>query len=124
MAQIDSAGSLAHAFETMVHASMISTGDVARLMAFAQESQQEDDAPGAPAGAVYTSQSGGIIDTLQDLSEKAENQLSDLRKKETESLHNYEMLKQSLTAEISNGQKEMDEAKNGVAEGSERKATA
>merc|ERR1719330_1817984 len=104
---------------------MISTGDAARLTALVQESDKDDDeAPGAPAGAVYTSQSGGIIDILQDLTEKAESQLADLRQKEMDNVQNYEMLKQSLTDEIAYQNKELAEAKDGVAEGSERKASA
>jgi len=124
MAQLSTAGNLAQAFETMVQASMISTGDADRLAAFAQESQKDDDeAPGAPAGAVYTSQSGNIIDTLQDLSDKAESQLAEIRKNEVANRHNYEMLKQSLTDEIAYADKELAEAKSGVSGGTEKKAT-
>jgi len=125
MMQLSNAGNLAQAFDTMVKASMISTGDVARLTAFAQESDRDgDDALGAPAGKVYASQSGGIIETLEDLAEKADSQLSDLRNKETSNRQNYEMLKQSLTDEIAYSNKEFSEAKAGIAEGGERKATA
>merc|ERR1740116_588450 len=109
----------------MVQASMISTGDAARLSAFVQESQKdEDDAPGAPAGAVYTSQSGGVIDTLQDLSEKAHAQLGETRKKEEAARHAYEMLKQSLTDEIAEANKDLDEAKKGTAETAEKQAAS
>merc|ERR1719210_1743302 len=60
LAQMSRAGDLARALDTMVQASMIGTGDAARLTAFAQQSESDDDeAPGAPAGAVYVSQSGG-----------------------------------------------------------------
>merc|ERR1719330_331835 len=125
LAQMNMAGDLARAFDTMVQASMIGTGDAARLTAFAQQSESDDDeAPGAPAGAVYVSQSGGIIDTLQGLSEKAETQLAETRKKETEARQSFEMLKQSLTDEIAYNNKELDEATKGAAETTGKKVAA
>merc|ERR1719203_1727373 len=125
MAQLSNVGNLAQALEAMVQASMISTGDAARLSAFVQESEKdEDEAPGAPAGAVYTSQSGGIIDTLQDLSEKAQAQLAETRKKEEAARHAYDMLKQSLTDEIAEANKDLDGAKKGTAETAEKQAAA
>merc|ERR1712066_807025 len=113
----------------MVQASMIATSDASRLTALLQSSQKaqdsdDDEAPGAPAGAVYQSQSGSIVDTLQDLAEKAEAQLADLRKKEVDASHNYQMLKQSLEDEIKFGNEDMDAAKKGTSEASEYKATA
>merc|ERR1719295_1844170 len=119
------AGDLARAFDTMVQASMIGTGDAARLTAFAQQSESDDDeAPGAPAGAVYVSQSGGIIDTLQSLSEKAEAQLAETRKKEVAARSSFEMLKQSLTDELAYNNKELDAAKKGTAEVTGQKVAA
>merc|ERR1719476_773211 len=101
MAQLQNAGSLVQAFNSMVQASLINTADAAKLTAFAQESQKDDDeAPGAPAAEVYQSQSGGIVDTLQELLDKAESQLDETRKTETTASNNYEQLKQSLEDEI------------------------
>merc|ERR1719497_12840 len=129
MVQLQNAGSLAKTLDVMVQASMIATSDASKLTALFQQSQKasdadEDEAPGAPDGAVYESQSGGIVDVLQDLSEKAESQLADLRKKEVTARHNYEMLKQSLEDEIKYGSEDMDAAKKGISESTERKATA
>merc|ERR1719189_883890 len=125
LAQLSGVGNLAQAFGAMVKASMISTGDAARLTAFVQESEKDDDeAPGAPAGAVYTSQSGSIIDILQDLLDKAETQLADLRQREVDNKQSYELLRQSLTDEIAYQKKELAEAKKGVADGTDHKATA
>merc|ERR1719480_36681 len=129
MMQLKNAGSFAKAMDAMVQASMIGTGDASKLTALLQQSQKagdadDDEAPGAPDGAVYTSQSGGIVDTLQDLTEKAESQVADLRKKEVTARHNYEMLKQSLEDEIKYGSEDMDAAKKGISESTERKATA
>merc|ERR550532_1061892 len=125
MAQLGSVGNFAQALDTMVRASVIGTGDASKLAAFVQESGgDEDDALGAPAGAVYTSQSGGIIDTLQDLSEKAQAQLAETRKKEEAARHAYDMLKQSLTDEITEANKDLDAAKAGTAETAEKQAAA
>merc|ERR1711997_411194 len=79
---------------------------------------------GAPDPAVYKGQSGGIIDTLGDLLEKAESQLNELRNKETASLHEFQILKQSLDDKIKYETKEMAEAKQGIAASNEKKATA
>jgi len=124
MMQLQNAGNLAQAFNSMVQASLIGTDDAAKLTAFAQESSKDDDeAPGAPAGAVYENQGGGIVDTLQELTDKAETQLADLRKKEVTDRNNFAMLKQSLEGEIKYADKEMAEAKKGIAESTEKKAT-
>merc|ERR1711956_118155 len=69
-------------------------------------------------------QSGGIIDTLGDLLEKAESQLNELRNKETASLHEFQALKQSLEDKIKYETKELAEAKQGIAASNEKKATA
>merc|ERR1719416_143268 len=127
MVQLRNAGSFAKTMDVMVQASMIATSDASRLTNLLQQSQKdgdEDEAPGAPDAAVYQSQSGSIVDTLQDLSEKAEAQLADLRQKEVSARHNYEMLKQSLDDEIKFGEEDMDAAKKAISESTERKATA
>merc|ERR1712232_468159 len=91
-----------------------------------QESGNDDaDAePGAPAAAVYEGHSDGIIGTLEGLTEKAESQLDKARKTETTSLHNFEMLKQSLTDSIEFAGKDMDKAKKALAESAEKKSVA
>jgi len=129
MMQLQNAGSLVQTLDVMVQASMIATSDASRLTALLQQSQKskdadDDEAPGAPSAAVYESQSGGIVDTLQDLAEKAEAQLAELRKSEVTSRHEYEMLKQSLEDEVKFGEEDMDAAKKGISESTERKATA
>lgn len=98
-----------------------------RLAALVQENQQSannDGDVGAPAAAAYEGQSDNIISTLQDILEKAQDQLSEARKKETSSQNNFEMLKQSLEDEIRFSSKEMDETKQTLASSGEAKATA
>merc|ERR1719262_1742897 len=114
----------------MVKASMFSSADASRLTALVQSSQDseepeaEEAVVGAPDPAVYKGHSKGIIETLEGLLEKAEEQLSDARKTETANLHNYEMLKQSLEDEIRFGEEDLAKAKAGLAEAGETKATA
>jgi len=79
---------------------------------------------GAPAAAVYEGHSDGIIGTLEGLTEKAEAQLDKARKTESTALQNYQMLKQSLTDEIEYANKDMDKAKKGLSEASEKKSAA
>merc|ERR1719456_1176455 len=111
----------------MVEATSLSSADASRLTALLQDSQESEDgsdALGAPAGAVYKGKSGGIIETMQDLFEKAEAQLEEARKTETKSVQDYEMLAQSLKDEIKYGTKDMDKAKKSLGASEEAKATA
>merc|ERR1719473_1441231 len=109
----------------MVQASMLSTEEGSKLTALVQTEQADADSEtGAPAAAVYESKSGGIVATLEGLTEKAEGQLDKARKAESTSVQNYQMLKQSLTDEIKFAQKDMDKAKKGLAESQEKKASA
>merc|ERR1719156_436909 len=87
-------------------------------------SSDDDDGVDAPAPAAYKSQSGSIVDVLDDLKEKAEEELADLRKAEASTKHNYQMLKQSLEDQIAADTKDMDEEKAAKAAADETKATA
>lgn len=97
LAQIDqtSMSSMLQSLSVVVDAAAFSSSDKNKLMALVQ-SQNEDGELGAPAAAVYKTHSTGIFDLLEDLKEKGEGELSDLRKAETNAAHNYAMLKQSL----------------------------
>merc|ERR1719428_2835576 len=91
-----------------------STVDQRKLLALAQSRQSaesDSDELGAPAAAVYKTHSTNIFDVLEDLEEKAETQLGDLRKAEVNSKHNYEMLRQSLEDQVAADTKGMDEEK-------------
>jgi chromosome segregation ATPase len=115
------------ALDAIVQASAMTTADGAKLTAFVQnsgEADDEDDAAGAPAAAVYEGHSGGIIETMAGLKDKAEDQLAAARKAETTALHNYELLKQSLTDEMKVASDEMAEAKNNMAASKEAKGIA
>jgi len=104
-------------------AAAFSVVDTQRLVALAQVDQNDWEF-GAPVAAAYKSQSGGIIEVLEDMKEKAESQLAELRKAEETAKHNYDMLKQSLEAQIAADTKDMKGEKAGKAEAEEGKAEA
>jgi len=89
-----------------------------------QSSESDEDDFGAPAAAVYKTHSTSIFDVLEDLKEKAEGQLADLRKAESATKHNYNMLKQSLTDQMEADGKDMSEEKTFKASTEESKAVA
>jgi len=129
MMQIKTATNLEEALAVMVKASGISSMDASGIVALAQTSSSSDDddsdsETGAPEAATYESHSGGILDTLNGLLEKAQNQLDAATKAETTNKNNFEMLKQSLTDEIKFGNKDMDDSKKELAESGEIKAAA
>merc|ERR1719262_1717412 len=108
----------------VIDAASFSVNDKQKLLSLIQNKQGDDDEEkswseekdslselGAPDPAVYKSHSGGIVETLTDMKDKAEAQLSEERKAESTSKHNYEILKLALTDEINAAKKEMDEAK-------------
>merc|ERR1719382_2184297 len=115
----------------VVDAASFSSADKTKLLALVQarqgadaEAEADDEALGAPAATVYKTHSTSILDLLEDLKEKAEEQLSALRKAETSAKHNYEMLKQSLEDQIAANKKNMAEEKAAKATAEETKATA
>jgi len=124
-AMLQSSGSVVQALSAMVKAQSLSSAEGARLTALVQDKQEsDDDDSGAPQAAAYSSSSGGVVDTLNDLLEKAQTQLDTARAKEEADVQNFEMLAQSLTDEIKFANKEMDQAKKSKSESEEGKATA
>mmetsp|Transcript_35701 Transcript_35701/g.113479 ORF Transcript_35701/g.113479 Transcript_35701/m.113479 type:complete len:704 (-) Transcript_35701:222-2333(-) len=118
---------LLQTLSALVDAAGFASADRQKLVALVQARQGDDaqeEQPGAPAAAVYESKSGGIIDVLEDMKEKAETQLSELRQAETKAKMNYEMLKQSLDDQIAADTKDMEDEKTAKAAAEESKATA
>merc|ERR1719162_869739 len=64
------------------------------------------------------------MDVLEDLKEKAESELAELRKAEGNAKHNFEMTKQSLVDQDSADNKDLADEKSGKASAEETKATA
>merc|ERR1719245_2398690 len=118
---------LVQSLGAIVDAASFSTADKQKLLSMVQSQQNEavaDADLGAPAAATYKTHSTGILDVLEDLNEKAEEQLSGLRKAETSAQHNYAMLKQSLTDQIAADNRDMSDEKSSKASSEEAKAAA
>merc|ERR1719291_90222 len=116
---------MVQSLSAVVDAAGFSSSDRKTLTALVQSQQNaDDDEIGAPAAAVYKTHSTSIFDVLEDLKEKAEGELSSLRKAETNSAHNFAMLKQSLDDQIANDNKNMAAEKSFRAECQESKAGA
>merc|ERR1719389_1098523 len=111
------------ALGTVIDAASFTAQDKAKLTALVQSSSDDDAEEGAPAPDAYKSKSGGIVDVLNDMKEKAEGELSDLRKVEGNAKQNFMMLKQSLEGQIEADTKEMDDQKSSKAAAEEQKAT-
>jgi chromosome segregation ATPase len=125
LAQFQKGSGVIDALKAMVDAQSLSTADGAKLSALIQSEQSsDDDDAGAPAPATYENQSGGILDVLNDLLEKAQGELEKTRGQEKADIQNFEMLKQSLEDEIKFANKEKSEAATSKTESQEGKATA
>jgi len=115
------------ALNALLQASSITSGDKSTLTALVQQAQGDDDdflQSAAPAPKAYESQSGGILDILEDMKEKAVAMKNDGVKAEMNTKHAYEMLKQSLETTIAQYNKELTESKSIKAAAEESKAIA
>jgi len=129
LAQIDTKNlnNMVKSLGAVIDAASFSSQDQKNLAALVQSQQSsdsDDDLLGAPAASVYKSHSSSIFDVLEDMKEKAEGQLAELRKSESTTKHNFNMLKQSLTDEIEADSKDMSEEKSLKASTEESKAVA
>merc|ERR1719454_2323246 len=139
--QVDTSNfkALLQSLSTVIDAAALSSSDKKTLVALVQSQsqsrsqdteEQKADAEeallgaGAPDPAAYKTHSTSIVDVLEDLKDKAEAELSDLRKAETNTRHNYEMLKQSLTDSIAADSKDLAAEKAAESAAEETKATA
>merc|ERR1719377_196080 len=117
--------SLVQSLSTVVDAAGLSSGDHQKLVALVQAQQSGEEGEfGAPAAATYKSQSGGILDVLEDLKDKAETELAEARKAESTTKHNYEMMKQSLEDQMAADTKDMTEEKASMASSEEEKSAS
>jgi len=128
-AQMDASNirGLLNSLSAVADAAAFSTADKQHLLALVQSRQgadADDEALGAPAAATYKTHSSSIVDVLEDMKEKAEEQLADLRKAETSARHNYAMMKQGLEDQLAADSKDMEETKTAKASAEEAKATA
>merc|ERR1719182_693262 len=117
------------ALTALVSAHGIASADKSKLSALMQTMSGDDDEalslqPSAPEAKAYESQSGGILDTLEDMKEKAIAMRNDGQKAEMNAKHAYEMLAQSLKNSIAQDNKELGEAKAAKAAAEEATSVA
>ena len=86
LAQIADSATFTNTLQSLnaiIDASAVANSDKEKLMALVQstqESDEDDSELGAPAAATYSKKSGDIVSILEDMKDKAETQLSDVRK--------------------------------------------
>merc|ERR1719375_311415 len=78
----------------------------------------------APKAASFESQTGPIMETLDDMQRKAESGLGELRKREMESAHSFEMAKQNLENQITNSKERLALTTKTKAEATEKQGDA
>merc|ERR1719313_1411710 len=114
---------MASALSTIIEAQWVDSGSQKRMKSFLQASAAAKDAedddlsldqPQAKQVA-YESSSGGIVKTVEEMQGKAEDALSDLRKKEASDTHNFEMVQSGLQDEIKHGNEKLSTATKGKA---------
>merc|ERR1719262_1496766 len=121
-----SISALLSTLNAVIDAASFSSKDKQKIMALVQGKGEsnDDDMIGAPAPDAYKSQSGGILDVLGDMKDKAEEELSGARKTEMNDKHNYDMMKVSLDDAIKAATHEKTEAEATLAENEGAKAVA
>jgi len=109
------------ALHTIVESQWVDGGSRKTLQAFLQsksqadEDEDDDDFQPQAKSVAYESSSGSIVQTVEDMQGKAEDTLSEIRKKETEASHGFQMVSAGLLDELEN-------AKSKVAAASKLKA--
>jgi len=122
----DAMSQVTSALQTVLDASSVTSQDKSKVQALLQSSSDDwlSQPAGAPEAAAYESHSGSILETLEDMLDKAQAQQAEGQKAEMNAKHNFEMLAQKLKDAIKNEGKEMDGAKKDKAASEEAKATA
>lgn len=119
--------------EVVEGAGLGASEDLQRLTALLQNQQQSEDGEEADAEGLSTQQqaqpayegkSGGILEVLDDLRDKAETQLRDIRSAEAKDVMNFDLVKQALEQELDQYKKELTEEKVGKEDATKTKATA
>jgi len=108
------------ALSAIVEAAWVSSGSRKTMKSFlqaaeaAKENEDDDlsfDQPQAKMVA-YESSSGGIVSAIEEMQGKAEDTLSDTRKKEMQAQHSYSMVKGGLEGELKNNADKLSTAKS------------
>jgi hypothetical protein len=120
------------ALSQIVEAAWVSAGSKKTMKSFlqsvaaAKESEDDDLTLVQPQAKMvaYESSSGGIVTTIEEMQGKAEDTLSDTRKKEMQAQQSYEMVKSGLEGEIKNTEDKLSTAKSSSAAATEAEGKA
>lgn len=134
LAQVDttSMANLVQSLGAVLDAAAVSTSDRNRLLALVQSKASEDEDAeddetvpvGSPQAAAYQSNSGGIVEVMEDMKDDAESQLSKLRTAETDAKSNFDMLKQAVDNQLAADKQDMGDQKAAKAKATEEKNKA
>merc|ERR1719274_362613 len=121
-----------NALSTIIEAQWVDSGSKKRMKSFlqsaaaAKEAEDDDLSLTQPQAKMvaYESSSGGIVSTLEEMQGKAEDTLSDLRKKEMSAQHSYEMVKSGLEQELKHAQDKLGTANSAKAAATEAQSKA
>merc|ERR1719380_91978 len=117
-----------NALKTIIESQWVGAGSRRTLQAFlqskanSQESEDDDlslDQPQAKSVA-YESSSGNIVQAVEDMQGKAEDTLSETRKKEMEESQSFSMLEAGMVNEIENSKEKLGAASKNKADAEEK----
>merc|ERR1719201_1500604 len=97
---------MASGLHKVIEASWVNDHERGVVQSLLQAAQADGDEQQPVA---YSSASGGIVDTLTDMRDKAEESLSSTRKDEMEAAHAYALLKQGLDDGVAVAKKQLTE---------------
>jgi DNA repair exonuclease SbcCD ATPase subunit len=117
---------LSSAISTVIDSAFIDTSSKKKLKSFLSASADNELSLHQPQATthVYENHSGGIIETLEEMKDKAEASLNSLRRDEMKAKHAYQMIKQSLDDAVTVLEKEIREANASKSSAAERLAKA
>jgi len=137
LVQMETGGrEVAEALKVVVEASTLSAADHSKLSALLQTSQSAgaqsaEDAEDAALDTALDSQlaarssnAAGLVTLLNEILEKAQNELETLRSEEKHKLHSFEALRQSIENKMKYRQRDVENSKSRKNEASKRKAGA
>jgi uncharacterized protein (UPF0335 family) len=95
---------MAAGLSKVIEASWVNDHERGVVQSLLQTTDGDEQTPVA-----YSSSSGGIVDTLTEMKEKAEESLSSTRKDEMEAAHAYALLKQGIEDTVAVAKKQLEE---------------
>merc|ERR1719149_163223 len=125
-------GAVVAALKNIIQAEWVDVGSRRKLKAFlqaaaqAKEDEEDDLSISQPQAkqVAYESSSGGIVKAVEEMQGKAEDTLSDLRKKEMNDAQDFAMLESGLKSEIKHGEEKLSTATKGKASNEQAKQDA